>query len=225
MEKKERFRYNVRGKDITGKKFCYTTMISDTGSNKINIKYIKDRLPEKFKMYKNLDIEREEPITLKRLSEELKEDVFSAIKNTEKIVIVGFAAKLPKKMREELGADINQKLDDINFHKLLILYWCYNALSCRKIEDIQLDVKAIYYHGGHIIGRFLHKYYNLYLEHKGCLDDNDVSSILKKTKIYNITRTQTIKTKIELSNSIKDLMLMEKSISNQHQKNIGDWVN
>lgn len=222
MTATKRIRYIIRMREPFGREFIRSQVISDTGNEADNNDFIKNNLKDELKSSKILSIENVEKGPFLKISKEkLKEDVMKAIKNTEKIT-VGFASKLSKKMRNELGVDIVKKLDDSNFHKYLILYYCHDGRSYRVIESEKLGVSSPHYHGGHIYSNFLNKHYNIYEEHKTCLDDDDVDNILKKMKILNIKRTHIIKTSIDIYDLNKDFFGYN---PNQKQKNIDDWIN
>jgi len=213
----DRIMYVVRMQKLSGEEFSRSQFISDTGSNAGNKEFIKNNLKDEFKNFKIICIEKVERGSFLDIQKEiLEKDIWRAIKNTDKIAIPGFAAKLPAKMRSELGVNDLEKLDDPDFHKYFIFNYVTKGLcfSLRLLEEKMLGVKSGYRFGGHVADHILGKYYNLYEEHKACLRGSDVRDFLKTMNKMNI----------EVSDSLRDLLLMDKSLSNKKKNNINDWI-
>ena len=192
----DRIMYVVRMQKPSVEEFSRSQFISDTGSDTDNNNFIKNNLKDEFKIFKIIRIEKVEKGTFLDIQKEiLEKDTWKAIKNTDKIAVPGFAAKLPKKMRCEIEVDKAKKLDDPDFHKIFIFTYVTKGFgfSLRLLEEKLLGVKSGYRFGGHVADHILGKYYNLYEEHKECLNASDVRGFLKTMD----------KVKIEISDSLR----------------------
>ena len=214
----DRNMYVVRMREPSGKEFSRAQFISDTGSNASNDEFIVNNLKDEFKTFKIIRIEKVERGTFLDIQKEiLTRNIWKAIKDTNKIAIPGFAAKLPAKMRSELGVNDLEKLDDPAFHKYFIFNYVTKGycFSLRLLEEKMLGVKSGYRFGGHVADYILGGYYNLYEEHKACLPGNDVRDFLKTMNKMNI----------EISKSLRDLLLMDvDNKSNKKKNNIDGWI-
>lgn len=225
MKLLERKKYIVQKKDASGISSCQLCKITDTGSDIKDEKYIKDHLKKEYKTNKDtIIIKLKNGSPIERTKEELKSDVIKAIEKTN-FITVGFASKfISKRDRKAIGAGMIENFDDPNFHLLFILAYGHDSKSYRTIETEKFGINPSFFHGGHVTSKILNKYYNLYIEHKGCLDDDDINEIIKKRTIYNIEKRQVIKTSMEIPSSIAELISIGISISKKRQKRIGDWI-
>lgn len=214
----ERIMFLTRLCKPSGKEFSRVQYITDTGSKDSNKEFIKNNLKEKFKSFRIMRIEEVERGTFLDIQKEiLTRTIWKAISDTNKIAIPGFAAKLPAKMRSEIGVNDLEKLDDPDFHKYFIFNYVTKGycFSLRLLEEKMLGVKSGYRFGGHVADHILGGYYNIYEEHKACLPNKDVRDFLKTMN----------KMKIEISDSLRDLLLMDvDNKSNKKKNNIDGWI-
>ena len=214
----ERIMFAVRLREPSGKEFSRVQYVTDTGSKDSNEEFIKNNLKKKFKSFRIVRIEEVERGTFLDIQKEiLTRTTWKAIKDTNKIAIPGFAAKLPEKMRSEIEVNDLEKLDDPDFHKYFIFNYVTKGycFSLRLLEEKMLGVKSGHRFGGHVAEFILGGCYNIYEEHKACLPNKDVRDFLKTMNKMNI----------EITNSLRDLLLMDvDNKSNKKKNNIDGWI-